>query len=56
MERLGSHAEENKASAMEVNNKREFLMVWRERVWEKEAEKGFGSGVERDILGESELG
>jgi hypothetical protein len=40
---------------MEVYDER-VLLVWRERVGEEEAEEGVGGGVERDVLGEGELG
>lgn len=40
---------------MEVYDERE-LLVWRGRVGEEEAEEGIGGGVERDVLGEGELG
>ena len=40
---------------MEVYNDRKLLvLVLRNRVWEEESEKGFGFGVKRDVLGESE--
>ena len=39
---------------MEVYDERE-LLVWRGRVGEEETEEGIGGGVERDVLGESEL-
>lgn len=40
---------------MEVDNDRKLLvLVLRNRVWEEESEKGFGFGVKRDVLGESE--
>lgn len=38
---------------MEVYNDRKFLVL-RDRVREEESEKGFGFGVKRDVLGESE--
>lgn len=55
MERLGGGAEENEAAAVEVNDERE-VGVWGKIVGFEEPEEGLGFWVERNVLGEDELG
>lgn len=56
VEREGGGAEEDEATAVEVDDDGEEFGAGRERVWLEGADEGSGGGVEWEVLGESELG